>query len=100
MSKTLESHLIEKRIYDRVIIRRTTWDGCSNEQEYGPDGDRHITPTIEFGYRPGISRKYIYQGTRIMNKQAPYGGDDLSCLVAEYTEDVHSISSESGEGES
>lgn len=88
MGETMESALIKSREYERVIIRRKTWDYCVCEQEFGVDGDRHITPSIEFAYRPGISRKYLYQGSRIEHKQRPYGGDDMNVLVAEYIEDV------------
>lgn len=88
MGQTLEKGLIDAGAYERVIIRRTTWDGCACEQEYGPDGDRHITPSIEFAYQPGISRKYTFRGNRIAYRPKPYGGDDFTCLIAEYVEDL------------
>lgn len=91
MSKTMADALVQARAYDRVVIRRMTWDGCTQELMFGQDGDRQITPKIEIAYDTKNTRIYELVGTTIEHRQREYGGDDYTCLVANYREQIKEV---------
>ena len=95
MGKTLEQGILERGDYDRIIVRRATWDGCIGEQEFDKHREQHLIPVLEVAHQTGVSRRYRFHKRWLERKKDIFNRDqELDCAVYLYQEEVPSMRSD------